>query len=81
MSLGIFGLALLGGLVGLCWRAKGRLIATAVMAVLLGIVVAGSDGPLADAAGELVDALRDLLDGIWDLVESLGGELFGEGTR
>jgi hypothetical protein len=77
MSLGIFGLLVLGTVVSLCWKAGMRIITTAVVAMLLGIVIAGNDGPMADLASGLVDALRSTLDSLWDALESTGKSLFG----
>lgn len=62
MSLGILGLILVAAVVGLCWRGSARLIATAVLAVMLGVVIAGGDGPIADMAGAMVSALRSGID-------------------
>ncbi|WP_038843395.1 hypothetical protein [Salinispora arenicola] len=70
MSLGIFGLLLLGALVALCWKAKGRVIATAIAAVLLGVVIAGSSGPAAEVSQSVVAGLRSGLD-------SVGSAVFG----
>ncbi|WP_026185889.1 hypothetical protein [Salinispora pacifica] len=68
MSLGIFGLLLVGALFALCWRASGRLIATAVAAVLLGVVLAGSNGPAADVSQSVVAGLRSGLDQVGSAV-------------
>lgn len=72
MSLGLFGLALIGGLVGLLWKPGGRLITTAVVALLLGLVTAGSGGELADLAGDLVGWIRDGLNSLGEFI--FGGE-------
>jgi hypothetical protein len=76
MSLGIFGLLLVGLVVALCWKGKARVITTAIVSVLLGLVIAGSDGPLAQVATSAVSGLRDGLDGMGTAVSEamFGGE-------
>ncbi|PPK98033.1 hypothetical protein CLV92_102186 [Kineococcus xinjiangensis] len=69
MSLAIFGLFLLGALVAVCWKDT-RATFVAVVAVMLGLTVAGSDGALAGVSQSLVSGVRAALDG-------LGGSLFG----
>lgn len=69
MSLGIFGLVLLAAVVGLCWK-NGRAITVAVIAVMLGMVMAGSNGALKDPTEGLVDGIRSGLS-------STGESMFG----
>lgn len=65
MSMGILGLVLLGATVGLCWaKGRGRAVSSAVLALLLGLVIAGTDGPLADATDATLEQLRSGLDGL-----------------
>ncbi|MGH3502543.1 MAG: hypothetical protein ACRDQA_16875 [Nocardioidaceae bacterium] len=72
MSLAIFGLVLLGAVLGLAWK-NSRVMLAAVIAVMLGLTIGASDGALAEPAAALVDAVRSALD-------SLGDGLFGGGA-
>ncbi|GIG58774.1 hypothetical protein Lfu02_31460 [Longispora fulva] len=69
MSLAIFGVLLLGGLVGLCWK-NSRSTGAAVIAVMLGLTIAGSGGALSEPSKALVGAVRQSLN-------SIGDSLFG----
>ena len=69
MSVTVFGLFLLVALVAGCWK-NGRSLFTAVVAVMLGMTIAGSDGALAGVSQSLVDGVRTALD-------SAGTSLFG----
>ena len=69
MSLAVFGLLLLGALVAACWK-DARATFVAVVAAMLGLTVAGSDGALGGVSQSLVDGVRAGLDG-------LGSSLFG----
>lgn len=69
MSLAIFGLVLLAGTVGLCWK-NGRAITTAVLAVMLGMVMAGSNGALKEPTESLISGIRSGLT-------SVGTSMFG----
>lgn len=66
MSLAIFGLLLTGGSVALGWK-KPRAACAVVVGLLLGVVIAGSDGGLSDAAHSVVDGIRSNLNalGTW----------------
>jgi hypothetical protein len=72
MSLGIFSLILLTLLTMLAIdrKTRGRIVVTAVCGLMLGLVVAGSDGMLATPSRALVDGVRSGLTVIGD---SLGG--------
>jgi hypothetical protein len=72
MSLGIFSLILLTLLTMLAIdrKTRGRIVMTAVCGLMLGLVIAGSDGMLATPAHALVDGVRSGLTVIGD---SLGG--------
>jgi hypothetical protein len=63
MSLALFGLLLLAMAVALAWKAP-RAAFAALVGVLLGVVLAGSDGALASVAHQLVDGIRSTVDGI-----------------
>ena len=63
MSLAVFGLFTLGALVAACWK-DGRATCAAVLAVMLGMTIAGSDGALAGVSQSLVDGVRTGLDSI-----------------
>ncbi|BCJ37580.1 hypothetical protein Athai_50830 [Actinocatenispora thailandica] len=63
MSLAIFGLLLLVTAVLLGWK-KTRSAAAVIVGVLLGVVIAGSNGAMAHAAHGTVDAIRSGLDSI-----------------
>ncbi len=65
VSLAVFGTLLLGVLVGLCWKC-GRAIAVAVVAGMLGLTLAGSDGALATPSRR---------------VRRLGADVAGRGQR
>jgi hypothetical protein len=68
MSLALFGLVLLVACVALGWKHH-RTTAGVVAGVLLGVVIAGSDGALADTAHALVGGIRSNLNalGAWIL--------------
>lgn len=63
MSLAIFGFMLLAAVIGLAWK-NSRVMAAAVCALLLGVVVAGSGGPLASTSHQAVAALRSALSSL-----------------
>jgi hypothetical protein len=69
MSLAVFGMVLLGALIALCW-GSGRSITTAVVALMLGLTIAGSSGAVAGSA-------RDLVGGVRTGITALGASLFG----
>ena len=71
MSLTVFGLLLVGALTGLCWK-NGRAICTALVAVMLGVTIAGSSGALTGPSRSLVDGVRSGLD-------TMAASLFGGG--
>jgi hypothetical protein len=71
MSLAVFGMVLLGALVALCWSC-GRSIATAGVALMLGLTIAGSSGALAATSHAVVASVRTG-------VTALGASLFGGG--
>lgn len=66
MSLTIFGLLMAAGAVALGWK-KPRAALAVVVGLLLGVVIAGSNGGLADAAHGVVDGIRTNLNafGAW----------------
>ena len=70
MTMGVLALGLLGAVVGVCWPQTGRarVISAAVLALALGLVIAGTGGPLADGAAVL-GLLADLLGGVAGWVE------------
>jgi hypothetical protein len=72
MSLGIFSLVLIAALFMLLIdrRTRGRITLAIVCALILGLVIAGSDGVLADPARALVDGVRS---GLTSIGQSLGG--------
>lgn len=70
MTLAIFGLLLAGGLVGLCWKNLGKVL-IALVAVMLGIVMAGTDGWVSDAS-------RGMLKGVKSGVETIAKSGFGD---
>jgi hypothetical protein len=72
MSLGIFSLILLGLLVMLATdrRTRGRIVFTALCGLMLGLVIAGSDGVLAAPSHALVDGVRS---GLTVVGTQLGG--------
>lgn len=69
MSLAIFGLFLLGALVAACWK-NGRATFVALVAVMLGMSIAGSHGALSGVAQSLIAGVRTALD-------AFGRSLFG----
>lgn len=72
MSLGIFSLILLAVLVMLSidGKTRGRIVFAAVCALMLGIVIAGSNGVLVQPSHALVDGVRT---GLTAIGHSLGG--------
>ncbi|MGX6606216.1 hypothetical protein ACWKSP_29445 [Micromonosporaceae bacterium Da 78-11] len=72
MSLGIFSLILIAALVMLSidGRTRGRIVFTAVTGLMLGLVIAGSNGVLVDPSHALVDGVRS---GLTAIGHSLGG--------
>jgi hypothetical protein len=79
VSLGIFGLVLLGVLAGvfLGTQARGRIVVTTLAAFMLGVVVAGSNGVLAEPSRRLVDTTRTALT---SLGRSIGGSPSTDGS-
>ncbi|GID28880.1 hypothetical protein [Paractinoplanes brasiliensis] len=73
MSLGIFSLVLIAVLVMLAidHKTRGRIVFVAVCALMLGLVIAGSDGVLAQPSRALVDGVRS---GLTTIGQSLGGD-------
>lgn len=72
MSLGIFGLILIGCLIPVCAieKTRGRTIFAAIVGLMLGLIIAGSDGVLVGPSHGLVDGVRAGLNAIG---ESIGG--------
>jgi hypothetical protein len=72
MSLGIFSLILLAVLVMLSIdrKTRGRIVFAAVCALMLGLVIAGSNGVLVQPSHALVDGVRS---GLTAIGQSLGG--------
>lgn len=72
MSLGVFSLILIATIAMLCIdrRTRGRIVFTSVCALMLGLVIAGSSGVLAQPSRALVDGVRS---GLTSIGESLGG--------
>jgi hypothetical protein len=72
MSLGIFGLILLALIGVMCIdpRTRGRIVFTALVGLMLGLVIAGSDGVLVNPSHALVDGVRAGLSAIG---ASIGG--------
>jgi len=72
MSLGIFSLILIAALFMLLIdrKTRGRIVFAAICALMLGLVIAGSNGVLADPARALVDGVRS---GLTSIGQSLGG--------
>lgn len=72
MSLGIFSLILLTLLTMLAIdrKTRGRIVFTALCGLMLGLVIAGSDGMLATPSRALVDGVRT---GLTAVGNSLGG--------
>jgi hypothetical protein len=71
MSLGIFSLILLLTLImlGIDRRTRGRIVFAAVCALMLGLVIAGSNGVLVEPSRALVDGVRS---GLTAIGQSLG---------
>ena len=69
VSLTILGLFLLGALVAGCWKNK-QATFVALVAVMLGMIIAGSSGALSGVAQSLIEGLRTALD-------AFGRSLFG----
>lgn len=72
MSLGIFSLILIAALFMLLIdrRTRGRIVLAVLCALMLGLVIAGSNGVLAEPARALVDGVRS---GLTSIGQSLGG--------
>jgi hypothetical protein len=72
MSLGIFSLLLLAVLVMLSidGKTRGRIVVASVCALMLGLVIAGSNGVLVQPSHALVDGVRS---GLTAIGHSLGG--------
>lgn len=72
MSLGLFGVVLVGVLVVLSLDRGSRLrtVVTGVVGLMLGLVIAGSDGILVEPAHNLVDSVRA---GLTAVGEQFGG--------
>jgi hypothetical protein len=72
MSLGIFSLILIAVLVMLFidGKTRGRIVVAALCALMLGLVIAGSNGVLVQPARALVDGVRS---GLTAVGHSLGG--------
>ena len=72
MSLGIFSLILIAALVMLLIdrRTRGRIAFAVICALMLGLVIAGSNGVLAQPSRALVDGVRS---GLTSIGRSLGG--------
>ena len=72
MSLGIFSLILIAALVmlGIDRKTRGRIVFAAICALMLGLVIAGSNGVLVDPSRALVDGVRS---GLTSIGQSLGG--------
>ena len=72
MSLGIFSLILIAVLVMLAIdrKTRGRLVVAALCALMLGLVIAGSNGVLVAPSHALVDGVRA---GLTAIGQSLGG--------
>ena len=72
MSLGLFGVVLVGVLVVLSLDRGSRLrtVVTGVVGLMLGLVIAGSNGVLVEPAHNLVDSVRA---GLTAVAEQIGG--------
>lgn len=72
MSLGIFSLILIAsiGMLLIDRKTRGRIVFAVICALMLGLVIAGSNGVLAEPAHALVDGVRD---GLTSIGRSLGG--------
>ena len=57
MTLGTLGAALIVVLLWMCWRDR-RGMAIAFAAILLGVIIAGSHGPLGIASQTVIGAIR-----------------------
>jgi hypothetical protein len=73
MSLGVFGVFLAGILVVLCVDRNTRLrtVVTALVGLMLGLVIAGSNGVLVEPSRDLVDGVRA---GLTAVGRQIGGE-------
>lgn len=72
MSLGIFSVLLIAALVmlGIDRKTRGRIVFAAFCALMLGLVIAGSNGVLVEPSRALVDGVRS---GLTSIGRSLGG--------
>jgi hypothetical protein len=72
VSLGLFGVVLVGTLVVLSLDrgSRVRTIMTGVVGLMLGLVIAGSNGVLVEPAHDLVDSVRA---GITAVADQIGG--------
>jgi hypothetical protein len=72
MSLGLFGAVLVGMLVVLSLDRGSRMrtIVTGVVGLMLGLLIAGSNGVLVEPAHDLVDSVRA---GLTAVAEQIGG--------
>jgi hypothetical protein len=72
MSLGLFGVVLVGMLVVLSLDrgSRVRTVITGVVGLMLGLVIAGSNGVLVEPAHDLVDSVRA---GLTAVGEHIGG--------
>jgi hypothetical protein len=73
MSLGLFGAVLAVVLVVLCLDRANRLrtVVTGLAGIMLGLVIAGSNGVLVEPAHKLVDGVRA---GLTAVAEQIGGD-------
>jgi hypothetical protein len=73
MSLGLFGAVLAAVLVVLCLDRASRLrtVVTGLAGIMLGVVIAGSNGVLVEPAHKLVDGVRA---GLTAVAEQIGGD-------
>jgi glycerol uptake facilitator-like aquaporin len=71
VSLAVFGTFLLFALIALCWKS-GRAVTVAVVAGMLGLTLAGSNGALAEPSRQLVSSVRTTVD-------SMSASMFGGG--
>ena len=69
----MFGTLLLLALIGLCWKS-GRSVTVAVVAGMLGLTLAGSNGALAEPSRQLVSSVRATVD-------SMSASMFGGGSN
>jgi hypothetical protein len=72
MSLGIFSLILIAALImlGIDRKTRGRIVFTTLCALMLGLVIAGSNGVLMEPSRALVNGVRA---GLTSIGQSLGG--------